>query len=508
MLLIFPPAAKPCEPPAGIVQLAAALHSRGLPCRVLDANLEGLLWLVEQPCEADDTWSRRAVKGRARNLADLRNGDLYRSPDRYSRAVRDLNRLLAVAGQASGAVVGLADYQHAHLSPLRSADLLFAAEHPEQNPFYPWFSARFEAWLDGIAAVGFSLNYLSQALTTFAMIGLVRKRFPALRIVLGGGLVTSWLRQPGWQNPFGGLVDHLIAGPGELPLLELLGSAAPDQGRVRPDYTLLPMGDYLAPGFILPYATAGGCYWNRCSFCPERAEGNRYTPLPVSEALTDLHALAAHTKPVLLHLLDNALSPAFLRALALDPPGVPWYGFARFGPELADPDFCRALKRSGCAMLKLGLESGDQGVLDRLHKGIDIGEASTVLRNLHAAGIGVYLYLLFGTPAETEAEARRTLEFVVRHHEAITFMNLALFNMPICGDEAAGYGIDPFYEGDLSLYTAFRHPHGWDRKQVRGFLDKEFKRAPAVGAIIRNDPPLFTSNHAAFFTDKTCGGLF
>jgi len=96
-------------------------------------------------------------------------------------------------------------------------------------------------------------------------------------------------------------------------------------------------------------------------------------------------------------------------------------------------------------------------------------------------------------------EARRTLEFVVRPREAITFMNLALFNMPICGDEAAGYGIDPFYEGDLSLYTAFRHPHGWDRKQVRGFLDKEFKRDPAVAAILRNDPPLFTSNHAAFF---------
>ena len=499
MLLIFPPVAKPCEPPAGIAQLAAALHSHALPCRVLDANLEGLLWLLEQPCNADDTWSRRAFKGRSRHLADLRKSDLYSSPDRYSRAVRDLNRLLAVTGRSSGAIAGLADYQHPHLSPLRSADLLFAAGHPEQNPFYPWFSKGFEERLDGIATIGFSLNYLSQALCTFAMIGHVRERFPGIRIVLGGGLTTSWLRQPGWKNPFAGLVDHLIGGPGEIPLLELLGCNTKGHGHIRPDYTLLPMHDYLSPGLILPFSTAGGCYWNRCSFCPERAEGNRYTPLPTAEALAGLHALAYQTKPVLLHLLDNAISPAFLWALAADPPGVPWYGFARFSPELADPEFCRALKRSGCVMLKLGLESGDQGVLDRLNKGIDIGQAARVLENLRAVGIGVYLYLLFGTPAETEAEARRTLEFVVRHREAITFMNLALFNMPICGDEAAGYGIDPFYEGDLSLYTAFRHPHGWDRKQVRGFLDKEFKRDPAVAAILRNDPPLFTSNHAAFF---------
>jgi len=499
MLLIFPPIAKPCEPPAGISHLAAALRSRAVPCRVLDANLEGLLWLLEQPCNANDTWSRRAVGHRFRHLTALRGSELYGSPDRYSRAVRDLNRLLAVAGRPGGAVAGLADYQHPRLSPLRSADLLFAAGHPEQNPFHPWFSKGFDEWLDGVATVGFSLNYLSQALCAFAMIGHVRHRFPGVRIILGGGLITSWLQQPGWRNPFGGLVDHLIGGPGEIPLLELLGCDATDQNRTRPDYTLLPLHDYLSPGFILPFSTAAGCYWNRCSFCPERAEGNRYTPLPVPEALGDLHALTARTNPVLLHLLDNAISPAFLRALAEDPPGAPWYGFARFGPELADPDFCRALKRSGCVMLKLGLESGDQDVLDRLNKGIHIGQASRVLENLRSAGIGVYLYLLFGTPAETEAEARRTLEFVVRHREAVTFMNLALFNMPICSDEAARYGMDPFYEGDLSLYAAFRHPHGWDRKQVRSFLDKEFKRDPAVAAILRNDPPLFTSNHAPFF---------
>ena len=43
MLLIFPPVAKPCEPPAGIAKLAGALKAHGVPCTVLDANLEGML---------------------------------------------------------------------------------------------------------------------------------------------------------------------------------------------------------------------------------------------------------------------------------------------------------------------------------------------------------------------------------------------------------------------------------------------------------------------------------
>ena len=497
MLLIFPPLAKASEPPAGIARLAASMKAHGLPCRLLDANLEGQLWLLEQPLTATDTWSLRAVRGRSRNLAALRDIATYRTPDRYRRAVSDLNRILALSAAENGTIIGLADYQHAALSPLRSADLLAAARQPEQNPFFPYFSQRLPELLSGVFTVGFSLNYLSQALCTFAMIGYIRKRYPALKIVLGGGLVTSWMQRAGWRNPFGDLVDHLISGPGEEQLPALLGSAAAPSRHTTPDYTALPLKEYFAPGLILPYSAGSGCYWSRCSFCPERAEGNAYRPVPVSHVMSDLKFLTEQTGPILIHLLDNAISPALLRALAENPPGTPWYGFARIDEQLADPDFCQALKRSGCVMLKLGLESGDQGVLDRMCKGINLGLASRVLNNLERAGIAVYCYLLFGTPGETVVEARRTLEFVARHHQAITFLNLALFNMPLYGDEAPEYGNKLFYEGDLSLYTAFRHPRDWDRKQVRRFLEGEFKRHPAIAAIVRNDPPQFSSNHAA-----------
>jgi radical SAM superfamily enzyme YgiQ (UPF0313 family) len=189
-----------------------------------------------------------------------------------------------------------------------------------------------------------------------------------------------------------------------------------------------------------------------------------------------------------------------MSALAKEPPGVPWYGFARFGQDLADPGFCRELKRSGCVMLKLGLESGDQSVLDRLQKGIDLDMASRVLKTLRNAGIAAYVYLLFGAPEESSAEARKTLEFTVRHADAISFLNLAVFNMPVCSQEAKGYETGKFYEGDLSLYTGFKHPRGWDRMVVRRFLDSEFKKHPAVSSILKRDPPVFTSNHAAFFT--------
>jgi radical SAM superfamily enzyme YgiQ (UPF0313 family) len=267
-----------------------------------------------------------------------------------------------------------------------------------------------------------------------------------------------------------------------------------------PDYEDLPCKDYFAPGFILPYSASSGCYWAKCSFCPENAEGNSFKPAPVQEVVQDLRTLYESRKPTLIHFLDNALSPALLKALLGKPPGGPWYGFARITKDLKDPDFCDALRRSGCRMLKLGLESGDQEVLDSLGKGIDLPVASAALKSLKRAGIAAYVYLLFGTPAESPEAAERTLDFTVDHSDCIDFLNIAIFNMPARGTDADQFETKNFYEGDLSLYREFVHPLGWNRSAVRQFLDKRFKRHPAVAAILRRDPPFFTSNHAPFFS--------
>ena len=503
MLLIHPPAAKACEPPAGIARLAGAIRGHGLDCTLLDANLESQMFLLADPTLGQDTWSLRAGRNLRDNLAALRTPELYQNPPRYRRAVADVNRVLEQTGQRHHLALSLANYQEQGLSPLSSADLIRAAETPEANIFFPYFAARLPGLIEETrpALIGISLNYLSQAPTTFAMVGFLKKRYPGLPIVLGGGLITSWLRNPDFRNPFAGLIDHCLAGPGEEPLVRLLsGDFSPRHQ--TPSYSGLPLHDYLAPGLILPYAASSGCYWNKCLFCPEKAEGNPYHQIPPATVLTDIASLKAATQPIrpaLLHFLDNAVSPPLMRALAAEPPGLDWYGFARITPLLAEDDFCRALRRSGCRMLKLGLESGDQAVLDAMNKGQDLALIEKVLHTLSEAGIATYIYLLFGTPAESLVEARRTLDFVVRHHSTITFLNLAVFNMPIGSPEAPSVTCSEFYRGDLSLYTDFEHPNGWSRKEIRRFLDQEFKRHPAIVPILHRDPPIFTSNHAAFF---------
>ncbi len=500
ILLIHPPVAKPSEPPAGIARLAGALRSHGIACAVIDANVEGLHYLLECIPVPSDTWSRRAHRHMPDHLAALRTRDLYRVPDRYRRAVSDINRLLSLAGKAAKAQISIANYDDERLSPLRSQDLVHAAQHPDENPYYDYYRERILPAVDRAnpGVIGLSINYLSQALCAFALIGLLKRTYPDISVVVGGGLISSWLRRPECTGFFSPWVDRMVSGPGEAALIEAAGKTAACAYHA-PDYSDLYTLPYLSPGFVLPFSASSGCWWRRCTFCPEHAEQNPFRPLPKGDAVHQLNDLTRLSRPAMIHLLDNAISPALLKGLATDPPGAPWYGFVRIGPPLDDPMFCRALARSGCAMLKIGLESGDQDVLDAMGKGVRLEMASKVLHNLHAAGIAAYVYLLFGTPAEDRAAAGRTMDFVVGHHSLIDFLNLAIFNLPVDSDAADGLVSRQFYTGDLQLYADFDHPRGWNRVAVRRFIDKIFKKHPDIQPILRRDPPIFTSNHAAFF---------
>jgi len=500
MILIYPPLSKPCEPPAGIARLAGSIDSEKVSFSIIDAALDSLLWAFNNPVESKDTWTKRSVKNLVPNLDYLRNrGNLW-DIDRYTRAVMDVNRVLEKSIHASGVRVSLSNYQDEGLSPLKSRDLIRAAEDPGGNPFYKYFRDRLIPQISGGSRdyIGISLNFLSQALTAFSMIGCIKKEYPGTRILLGGGLVTSWIKSPGWKNPFGGLVDDMIEGPGEAYLRGLMGMKG-EAKHTRPAYYKLPLKEYLSPGLILPYSASSGCWWQDCLFCPEKAEGNLYIPLSVKAVIDDLESLIKRHNPVLVHFLDNAMSPSLLKGLIARPLTVPWYGFVRITDHFRDPDFCEGLRNSGCAMLKIGIESGDQGVLDQLQKGISLETASVSLKNIKKAGIGTYLYFLFGTPPEGLSEADRTMEFVKRYNEEIDFLNLAIFNMPLHGPDAEKYDRSEFYEGDLSLYSNFKHPKGWNRDKVRAFLDSKFKKDYSIRKIIRKNPPFFTSNHAAIF---------
>ncbi len=505
MILIFPPVVKPCEPPGGVALLSGALTKHNIDHKVYDANIEGLLFLINSDIKPESSWTKRALRHRQDNIESLKSHSLYQNLDRYKQKLFDVNRLLNAALLSSRFKLTLADFKDENLSPVKSHDLLLAAENFTENPFYNYFETCLKNKIQNSNSdyVGISLCYLSQALTAFALAGWIKHNFKNKKLIFGGGLVSTWLSMPNFKNPFSGLIDILVKGEGEDTILSVCKSEGNRLRRYSPDFDFVKWDSYLAPGRILPFSTSRGCYWRKCKFCPEKAEKTQYTPVKHSDAIIDLNNLSERYKQDYVHFIDNAISPSLMKTLVKNASNtkIPfsWYGFARIRKELESVDYLKALKQSGCVMLNLGLESGDQAVLDNMEKGIDLDVASNVLKACKKVGIKTYVYLLFGTPQETEKSAEKTLAYILQHAPFIDFMNLAIFNLPKFSEETENLKVTQFYEGDLSLYYNFQHPHGWNRKNVREFLFKKVKKNPLLAPIVLRNPPFFTSNHAMFF---------
>jgi len=501
-ILIHPPISKPCEPPAGVASIAGALLANDIDCKIIDLNIESIYYLANQtPQLINDTWTQRAYKNIYRHLRHLRDFSIYQQLDTYNRAIKDINRVLEKSIIRNSIKISLSNYHDFHLSPIRRSDLLKAMNYPEKNPLHQFWENKLNCLKNNrISGVGVSINYLSQALCGFSIIGLVRRIWPDIPIWVGGGLISSWINRSGNSQLFDVPNVCFVSGPGEPHLFNFFNIKTERPAEIA-NYDDIYHHQYLSPGFVLPFSASRGCYWRKCAFCPECSEKISYINVPQEMILQSLNILIQKYQPSMIHFLDNALSPKLLKTIIQNPPKVPWYGFTRVTKHLTDPEFCRALKKSGCVMLKLGIESGDQRVLTQMKKGLDISLAQKALQAIHESGIGTYTYFLFGTPYETEDSFHKTFTFMIDTHQWIDFMNLAIFNLPINSREANQLNVYPFYDADLSLYVNFDHPFHLNRSTIRQYI-KHIKKNTHLSRIIQNNPITFTSNHAPFFVQK------
>ncbi|HGY11585.1 MAG TPA: radical SAM protein, partial [Desulfobacterales bacterium] len=328
MLLIFPPVAKPCEPPAGVALLSSALKEHQIACNVYDANIEGLLYLINSDLVPIDSWSARALKNREKILYDLKDKTLYTNMDRYHQRVYDLNKLLSISVDNKRFRITLSDYSDNKLSSVNSKDLLKSAGEYKENPFYHFFEDKVRSQIvdSDSKTIGISLCYLNQALVSFALAGWIKQNFKDKKLIMGGGLISSWMSRPDFNDPFKDLVDVMIKGEGEQPLLELLGVKDVEKKHYIPNYDFVKDDVYLAPGKVLPFRASIGCYWSKCRFCPEKAETRPYSSQRASKVLKDLKVIDQKYKPSYVHLIDNAVTPAFLKAVSKNNFGFKWYG--------------------------------------------------------------------------------------------------------------------------------------------------------------------------------------
>ena len=82
-----------------------------------------------------------------------------------------------------------------------------------------------------------------------------------------------------------------------------------------------------------------------------------------------------------------------------------------------------------CYALFFGLESMSQRVQDIIKKGTSVDVAWRVLRDCKEVGIKVHLFIILGTPGETEEDMRMTVDFLRDHQDLYETVQLATFEL-------------------------------------------------------------------------------
>ena len=79
--------------------------------------------------------------------------------------------------------------------------------------------------------------------------------------------------------------------------------------------------------------------------------------------------------------------------------------------QLSDQDLA-LLHRSGCRVMRFGVESGSARILDEMHKGIGVSDALALNRRLRGTGIAPWYYFTVGMPGETRQDLEQTVRML------------------------------------------------------------------------------------------------
>ena len=90
---------------------------------------------------------------------------------------------------------------------------------------------------------------------------------------------------------------------------------------------------------------------------------------------------------------------------------VPWSAMCR--ADTIKMDVWNEMKESGCFGVKLGFESGNQFVVDKIvNKHLDLNYAADVVRHLKKIGMTVHGTFTYGLPGETPAQRQETKKYI------------------------------------------------------------------------------------------------
>jgi radical SAM superfamily enzyme YgiQ (UPF0313 family) len=343
--------------------------------------------------------------------------------------------------------------------------------------------------------VGFSATTSTVVQAYESADGLRRRGIPT---VIGGPHVTFRVeealehvdhvaRGEGGEQLMLELIDALEGGR---PLETILGLSYRGDGAVRhnplrpptEDLDSLPFPDLsLIRGHErmshTPVMTSWGCPFD-CTFCSVTAMfGKKYRFRSPENVVAELK----EKQPRRVFFYDDNLAAnrsrlKTLLRMIIDQ-GIEFSWSAQVRTDVArDAELLDLMRRSGCWMVYVGLESIDQATLDSYEKSQSVDDIIHAVQTLHAHGIKTHGMFVLGADSDGPDVVRDTVDFALEHKIDTIMLNILT---PLPGTsvfaemDAAGRIFDKRWQFYDALHVVY-HPEGMtsyhlQKETVRGY---------------------------------------
>lgn len=293
--------------------------------------------------------------------------------------------------------------------------------------------------------------------------GIVKKELPDSWVILGGPH-PSCLPLETVEDPN---VDVVVIGEGEYTILEIVhafdvkeelkkikGIVTKINGKLVqtprrpliqnldelpfPAYHLLPLKKYQYPFNVkrkplVNIISSRGCPFG-CVYCSKAVFGRTFRPRNYVKVVDEIEYLVNKFGVKEIHFSDDVFTLDKKRAKMICDEilrrkiDITWAIPNGIRVDSIDKTLLKKMKKSGCYSVGLGIESGNQEILNRIKKGVTLREVRRAVRLLNEVGIEIWGYFMFGLPGDTEETMRDTIEFaksldltLAKFHVAVPF---------------------------------------------------------------------------------------
>jgi radical SAM superfamily enzyme YgiQ (UPF0313 family) len=188
-----------------------------------------------------------------------------------------------------------------------------------------------------------------------------------------------------------------------------------------PAWDLLDLSQYRLPLVDQPYViveTSRGCPYS-CDFCVAPIhQGHKFRERGAKELVDEMERGYRDFGLKFFYLWGDTVTlnvktfSAICDELIARNLPVQWFGNAR-ADNLTDLEFVKRLRKAGCWMLALGIETESEETRKDMMKRLDGQKIRVALKNMRQAGIKSFAFFIMGYPGDSRASLDRTIEYAI-----------------------------------------------------------------------------------------------